>query len=349
MPYRKATLAFLFAVIVGMFFYCGFMQAADDPSNSLTEKSRPPFIFGGDISWVQEQEDQGIKFSDEGEEKDVFVILKEHRFNAIRLRLFNNPQEKKGYSKKGYCDLAHTLAMAKRIKAAGMSFLLDFHYSDTWADPQKQFKPAAWKDLHGEELQKAVCDYTKEVLASFKEQGTPPDMVQIGNEVNNGLLWPDGEIEKNADWKTFCGLLKAGIKGAKEADPAVKIMVHIACGGDNKRSRELFDQMQAEGVEFDVLGQSYYPRWHGTLDDLKTNLTDLAGRYKQGIILVEYAAPNLREINDIVHGLPNGKGLGAYFWEPTKGGPGGPGVFDWKGKTKPDIDIYPTLAKEYGL
>ena len=320
---------------------------AADVAGSASKPSTARFIFGADISWVQQQEDDGVRFSDQGVEKDVFAILKDHRFNWIRLRIFNNPKAEKGYSKKGYCDLAHTLEMAKRIKAADMKFLLDFHYSDTWADPGHQVKPAAWSELHGAELQRAVHDYTKQVVAALKQQGTPPDMVQIGNEISNGFLWPDGQVWKTGDWEAFCQLIKAGVAGAREAEPSVKIMLHLACGGQNAQSKGFLDKLLGQKVEFDIIGQSYYPKWHGSLDDLKMNLVDLAGRYKHDIIVVEYAMPHLREINDIVHGLPNGKGLGTFFWEPTKGGPGGAGVFDRSGSTKPEIDIYPELAKKY--
>ena len=254
-----------------------------------------------------------MRFSDREGQRDIFAILKENKFNWIRLRIFNNPRAKKGYSKSGYCDLAHTLQMAKRIKAAGMKFLLDFHYSDTWADPSHQTKPLAWKDFHGKGLQPAVHDYTREVLAAMKQQGVSPNMVQIGNEISNGFLWPDGQVWKSNDWKAFCGLIKAGTAGTKEADPSIKIVLHLAWGGQNAQSRAFLDKVLAQGVDFNVIGQSYYPRWHGTLRDLKANLNDLAGRYKQGIIVVEYAAPNLKEINEIVHDIPRSKGLGAFL------------------------------------
>ena len=191
-----------------------------------------------------------------------------------------------------------------------LGFLLDLHYSDTWADPGHQVKPAAWADLHGKNLEQAVHHHTQIVVAALKKQGTLPDIVQIGNEISNGLLWPDGKIWESRDWASFCGLIKAGIAGVKEMGPTVKIMIHLAWGGQNAKSRSFFDKALAQGVKFDILGQSYYPRWHGTLDDLKANLTVLAGRYKQDIMLVEYSVPNIREINDIVHVFPSGKGLG---------------------------------------
>jgi arabinogalactan endo-1,4-beta-galactosidase len=317
-------------------------------SRLLLVSAHPPeapraaaFILGADISWVQQKEEEGTHYSDAGGRKDILDTLKDHKFNWIRLRIFHDPKAPKGYSARGYCDLEHTLAMARRIKAAGLEFLLDLHYSDTWADPGSQPKPEAWKDLHGADLEKAVREYTREVLGKMKAQGTAPGMVQIGNEVSNGMLWPDGGIGKSFD--VFCGLLKAGIAGAREADPAAKVMVHLACGGQNAQSRWFLDRAIAQGVEFDLIGQSYYPRWHGTLEDLKSNLADLAQRYKQPIVLVEYSTPNVRQINDIVRNLPNGKGLGTFIWEPTNGA-----LFDSKGAAKPEIDAYPEMAKDYG-
>jgi arabinogalactan endo-1,4-beta-galactosidase len=317
-----------------------------NPDGDIYLVPRPPFILGADISWVQQQEDEGVRFSDHGKQKDILAILKDHGFNWIRLRIFHNPKAEKGYSKKGYGDLGHTLAMAKRIKAAGMRLLLDFHYSDTWADPGHQIMPAAWVDFHGAELEKTVHDYTRDVVAALKQQGTAPDIVQIGNEISNGFLWPDGNVWKSGKWDVFCGLIKAEIAGAKEADPSVKTMIHLAWGGQNAQSRSFLDKAFAQGVEFDIIGQSYYSKWHGTLDDLKANLTDLAGRYKQDIIVVEYSVPNMRQINDIVHGLPGGKGLGTFIWEPTKWE--GPALFDGKGNTKPEIDVYPRMTEDYG-
>ncbi len=297
------------------------------------------FIIGADISWVQQQENRGRRFSDDGVEKDILNILKEHGFNYIRLRIFHSPKAPKGYSKEGYCDLEHTLQMSRRIKAAGMGFLLDFHYSDTWADPGKQYKPQAWQGLSFDKLVKAVHDYTKNVMIALKDQGTPPQIVQIGNEINHGFIWPDGSTK---NWDNFAALLKAGIQAVKEANPSAKIMLHIACGGQNAQSRNFLDNVLKRGVEFDVIGESYYPRWHGTLEDLRNNLNDLARRYKKPIVVVEYSAPNVRQINDIVRGLPNGKGIGTFIWEPTSGA-----LFDRKGNAKPEIDAYVEMARDY--
>jgi arabinogalactan endo-1,4-beta-galactosidase len=315
------------------------LDTAARADSFASAQSAAPFILGADISWVQQREDEGRQFTDNGAPKDIFAIFQEHGFNWIRLRLFNDPSAPKGYSSRGYCDLPHTVAMAKRIKAAGMRFLLDFHYSDTWADPGKQFKPAAWQDLGFDDLAKALRDYTRDAILEFKRQETLPDMVQIGNEINHGFLWPDGTPK---DWDKFAALLKAAIKGVKDADPTIKIMLHIACGGQNEQSRQFLDNALQRGIEFDLIGESYYPRWHGTLEDLRSNLNDLAARYKQDLIVVEYSVPNVREINDIVHRLPDGKGLGTFIWEPTNGA-----LFDRKGSAKPELDEYPKMAKEY--
>ena len=171
-------------------------------------------------------------------------------------------------------------------------------------------------------------------------------MVQIGNEISNGLLWPDGDVWKSGRWDVFCGLLKAGITAAREVDPSMKIMIHLACGGQNAQSRAFLDRLVAGEVQFDCIGQSYYPKWHGTLHDLKANLTDLARRYRQDIIVVEYSLPDIRRINDIVHDLPGGKGRGTFIWEPTRWE--GPALFDNKGRTKAEIEVYQRIAQEYG-
>src|SRR5262249_5646382 len=160
--------------------------------------------------------DQGIHFRDQGAEKDILVILKSHGFNYIRLRTFVDPKAADGYSPKGYCDLAHTITMAKRVKAAGMGLLLDFHYSDNWADPGKQVKPAAWQSLGFDALAAAVHDYTKDAISKLVTAGAAPDLVQIGNEITPGMLLPDGAI---GNWKQLGALLKAGIAGVKDVAP----------------------------------------------------------------------------------------------------------------------------------
>ncbi|QKJ30709.1 glycosyl hydrolase 53 family protein [Mucilaginibacter mali] len=299
-------------------------------------------IMGADISFLPSLEDAGRKFYDNGVEKDAFRLLKDHGFNYVRLRIFNNPRADSGYSKKGYCDLQNTLAMAKRIKAAGMGFLLDFHYSDTWADPGKQFKPAAWKKSNFQQLQDSIRAFTKTVVAALKKQGTPPDMVQVGNEINHGMLWPDG---RNKNMDTLSAFIKAGIAGVKDADKIPRIMLHIACGGQNAESRVFIDGVLKRGVKFDIIGESYYPEWHGTPDSLRNNLTDLTNRYKQDVIVVEYSQKK-QDVNDIAFSLPGNKLKGTFIWEPLSWGET---IVDKAGKSNDYLNTYSDLSKKYNI
>ncbi len=300
-------------------------------------------MLGADISFLPQLEDRGLKFSDKGVEKDAIQILKDHGFNYVRLRIFNEPANDSGYSpKKSFCDLEHTKQMAKRVKAAGMKLLLDFHYSDYWADPGKQYKPAAWKNLSFTDLKKALYDYTKKVMEELKTQGTTPDMVQVGNEINHGIVWPDGNVS-NIDGTAQ--LLNAGTAAVKAVDPNVVMMLHVALGGQNSESVFFIDNMIARGVSFDVIGESYYPKWHGTLDDLRDNLNDLANRYNKDVIVVEYSALK-EEVNKIAFELPNGKGKGTCIWEPLSTWEK---VFDNNGKSNNFLLVYDELSKKFIL
>lgn len=308
------------------------------PVNDSTEK-----IIGADISFLPQLESEGIKFSVKGVQEDAIKILKEYNFNYIRLRIFNNPMADSGYSIQGFCGLQQTLQMAKRIKAVNMKFLLDFHYSDNWADPGKQFKPAAWKNLSFTQLVTALHDYTKDVLQQLKAQGTLPDMVQIGNEINHGILWDDGNFTHP---DSLAALLKAGVQAVKEVSSSTKIMLHIALGGQNAESKYFLDNMISRGVSFDIIGQSYYPQWHGTLEELKTNLTDLSLHYTQPVIVAEYTQHKV-EVNDIAFTLPHGNILGTFIWEPLNTWEY---IFDKQGKAIDSlINIYPAIAKKYNV
>jgi beta-galactosidase len=282
-----------------------------------------------------------MKFTDKGQQKDAIEILKDHGFNYIRLRIFNDPASPKGYSPdKGFCDLAHTLKMAERVKKAGMKLLLDFHYSDYWADPQQQYKPSAWEGLGFNQLTTALKDYTKTVLLALKAQGTLPDMVQIGNEINHGMVWPEGHIGHP---DSLAALIIAGIEGVTEVDPSIIIMLHIALGGQNEESVFWLDNMFARGVDCDIIGLSFYPRWHGTLDDLTYNLNDLIRRYKKPMNVVEYSHKKA-EVNDIAFNLPGDKGTGTFIWEPLSTWES---VFDKSGVSNALLSVYDEISRKY--
>ena len=311
-------------------------------SDFALSAKKQAYCIGADISWVQQQEEKGLTYSDQGLKKDVLTILTDHGFNWIRLRLFVDPKAPKGYSKEGYCDLEHTLAMAKRVKASGMKFLLDFHYSDTWADPGKQFVPSSWDSLKGKDLEGRIFTYTKEVLLRFKKAGLSPDMVQIGNEINHGMIWPEGRSDSTLI--PLSNLLRQASKAVRFVSPKTQIMVHIACGGQNKESVWFFDRILKNGVVFDVIGQSYYPDYHGTLDDLKSNLTDLIARYHKPIVVVEYQVLR-KEVNEIVLNLPDKMGMGTFIWEATS--PRWGNLFDKDGVTTEYMKLYPEIAKQF--
>jgi arabinogalactan endo-1,4-beta-galactosidase len=298
-------------------------------------------MIGADISFLPQLESRGMTFYDKGVETDAIVILKDHGFNYIRLRVFVNPENEKGYSPNtGFCGLENTLKMARRVKDAGLNLLLDFHYSDTWADPQKQYKPKAWEGLAFEELTTRLKTYTKSVLLELKEQGTMPDMVQVGNEINHGIVWPEGHIS-NLD--NLAALLKAGTEAVREVDASTTVMMHLALGGQNEETVFWFDNMIARGVEFDIIGLSYYPQWHCTLDDLNANMLDIINRYQKDINVVEYSAFK-REVHDLVFNLPENRGNGTCIWEPLNTWSR---IFDRQGNALDDITIYDEMKTQY--
>jgi len=299
-------LAFLF-----WFVSSGFNLVLGDAHRS------GPYILGADISWVDEDEVNGTTFFDHDRSVDTLQILKSHGFNFIRLRVFVNPSSAGGYastSKEAFCDLEHTKRMAKRARDAGMGLLIDFHYSDTWADPGHQTKPLAWENLDFEALKQAVYEHTSLVLKALKQQGTIPEMVQIGNEVSNGMLWPDGRAREHFD--NFAELLKSGIAAAREVDPSIKIVLHHDKGRSNKPVREWIDNLIARHVSFDIIGLSCNS--DGPVASWKENFDDLAVRYPQyGLLAAEYSYKK-RELNDVVFNAPDRRGLGSFIWEPTR-------------------------------
>jgi beta-galactosidase len=321
--------------------YPATAQPAINNKNMKESKKKIDKVLGADISFLPQLEDRGIKFYDKGVQKDAIEILKAHGFNYIRLRIFNNPAADSGYSpRKGFCDLEHTKQMAKRIKAAGLKFLLDFHYSDTWADPGKQYKPSAWKGLNFSVLKDSVYEFTKKVINELKTQGTAPDMVQIGNEINHGMIWPDGHV---SHLDSLAQLLKAGTDAVLKVNPSTIILLHIALGGQNDESVWFINNMLLRGVYFDVIGESYYPRWHGTLDDLRNNLNDLAKRYSSDIVVVEYSQLK-KEVNEIAFNLPGNRGKGTMIWEPLNTWEK---IFDEKGNANDFISVYDEISKKF--
>lgn len=254
----------------------------------LEQNDKWSFLKGFDISSLPEHEDGGGKFFDaNGNEKEAFELLEENGVNAVRLRIWNEPSLVP--ESKGYCDLERTMRMAKRIKAHGMFFYLDFHYSDYWADPGQQRKPHAWETLSFEELVQAVYDYTKEVLERLESIGCLPDMVQVGNEIRSGMLFPDGAVP---DYVKLAKLVNAGIRAVRDVSSEIKVMIHLDQGGRFYYLKEWFDSMFANGMNsIDCIGISFYSFWHGTFLDLKESMQQLIERYHVPVYVVETAHP----------------------------------------------------------
>ncbi|MBN1309265.1 MAG: glycosyl hydrolase 53 family protein [Chitinispirillaceae bacterium] len=303
------------------------------------------FIFGADISGSHRSVQNGSTYSDDGERKTLLEILAKHGFNWIRLRMFVDPTVKvpevpneSPYSTSGACDLEHTVDFAKYIKEAGFKFLLDFHYSDTWADPGKQWKPVSWRDLTYEELVEQVRTYTRESLEAFEAAGVLPDMVQVGNEVVGGMIWEDG---RSRNMSKFAELVNAGIDGVKDVSEDIEIMIHSI--SENSPSDWLSNLIKAGVERIDVFGLSYYERWHGTPDDLERRVKEVAEEHDVLIALAEYS-DNHRRVNDIIFNLPDEQGLGTFIWEPTGWGEA---LFSG-GSTNERMDLYPEMREAYG-
>lgn len=314
------------------------------------------FIKGADISTLLEAEQHGAKFYNQnGQQQDAIAILKANGVNYVRLRLWVDPQDASGKTYGGGSNnLENTIALAKRVKALGLKLLLDFHYSDFWTDPGKQFKPKAWEKMDYPQLKTAIHDYTRDTIARFKQEGVLPDMVQIGNEINGGMLWPEGKSwgQGGGEFDRLAGLLNAAISGLKEnltGGEQVKIMLHLAEGTKNDTFRWWFDEIAKRGVPFDIIGLSMYTYWNGPISALKANMDDISRRYNKDVIVVEAAygytldncdnAENSFQAKeekdggypgtvqgqyDYIHDLmqsvidvPDHRGKGIFYWEPT--------------------------------
>lgn len=239
---------------------------------------------GADVSSVQRTLDLGGKYFDaSGAARDPLDILKSIGVNYVRLRVWNNPAS-------GYNNKAKVLAYAKIVKAKGLSLLIDFHYSDTWADPGKQFKPAAWASHGISQLQTDVFNFTSDICNSLKAQGTTPDSVQIGNEINVGMLWNDGKVVNN-NFTNLGLLLKAGYNAIKSCNSATKVIIHTADADSDAHARWFYDGITAQGVTWDITGLSYYCFWHGSLSNLSSVIADVRTRYGKPVVIVETAYP----------------------------------------------------------
>jgi arabinogalactan endo-1,4-beta-galactosidase len=305
---------------------CVLLVGSSCKKSSGSSNQPPPgtdtafFAKGADISWMTEMEASGYLFYDSnGQQKDGMELIRQEGLNAIRLRAWVNPVS-------GWCNTKDLVAKALRAKNLGFRIMIDFHYSDSWADPGKQSKPFAWSSLNFTDLQAALYNYTLHVMDTLSATGILPQWVQIGNETNDGMLWEDGRASTHL--QSFASLVNAGYQAVKAKSDSTKVIVHISNGFDNNLFRWVFDGLKANGANWDIIGMSLYPgpgNW-ATLDEqCLLNMKDMVARYGKQVMICEIgmdvnAAAACRSfIADIVSktkSLPGGAGLGVFYWEP---------------------------------
>lgn len=310
----------LSVIITLQFLLLSCMSVGDD-----REKESSNFVKGADVSWLPQMENSGFKFYDKnGVEKDCLTILKENGINTIRLRTWVNPSND---IVSGHCSSAETIEMAKRASDKGFRIMIDFHYSDSWADPSKQVKPAAWEGHTLEQLQKDVYDYTYKFMEDLKSCGVKAEWVQIGNEINPGMLLPEGSSNNMSN---LSKLINSGYNAVKKSDENIKVVIHVSNGADNSLYRWFFDGLKNNNVKYDVIGISYYPYWDGkiyteNIDALENNMKDMIERYGKEIMIVEIGEESnkseecynmLKDVIKRVKRLPANNGLGVMYWEP---------------------------------
>lgn len=354
------------------------LVAACIPLATAPRAALRPLLFGGDLSALARIEQAGGRFYDGDRETSAIDAMQAHGANLVRLRLFLAPNGDEVQVN----DLAYTIALAKRVKRSGAQFLLDFHYSDTWADPQHQIVPAAWAALDIDALEDTVEAYTARVMDTLRREGVLPRIVEVGNEIDAGFMWPLGRLglstqDDSTQHANFGRLLRAGVAGVRRATtPAdsVRVMVHFSQGASTPRSHWFYDLVRAQGVEFDIIGFSYYPWWHGSIEELRANLRATEARYGKDIMVVETAYPwtdgwtpdgpvqgtmiwprtrdgqraFLQDVTDAVRAIPNARGIGVVWWYPEAirvpglpvWGGGSLALFDDRGRITPAADVF---------
>ena len=320
-----------------------------DPTRAVKAPQASPVVLGADISALDAPNRfrPSRTYQDNGTPSDELTILKAHGWTAFRLRVFVAPVRDAPDN-----SLENTIPLARRIKAAGALFLLDIHYSDTWADPQHQEIPVAWRGLGFDSLEAQVEAYSRDVIRALKDAGAMPDWVQVGNEITRGTLWPLGQLQipgnnqylppqpydSVTQWDHLTRLIKAGIRGVRAGagDTPPRIAIHIDRGGDWATTQWFFDHLEAAHVAYDIIAQSFYPEWrHGTLEQLWQNMNECARRYHKDFLVAEtgYGRSHLPDNPDMMWPqTPEGRlqfmvdlvntvrkaprGVGVMYWAP---------------------------------
>ncbi len=327
--------SYIFGIIFLSVSFCN--KSGSEPSPATL-----PFAKGADIGWLSEMEAASKKFyNNAGIEQDAILILKDLGMNTIRLRVWVNPVN-------GWNGKADIIAKALRAKHHGMRIMIDFHYSDSWADPGKQTKPVSWTgDINA--LKIALANHTTDVLNGLKAAGVTPEWVQVGNEVNDGMLWPEGKASTSMN--NFAQLINAGYDAVKSVFADTRVIVHVSNGWDNSLFRWLFDGLKNNGAKYDVIGMSLYPspaNWITLNAACRDNMNDMIARYNKQVMIVEVgmswdqpaiAKEFLTDLINKTKAIPGNKGLGVLYWEPQAYG-------NWQGYTLGAFDNTgkPTIA-----
>lgn len=261
-------------------------------------------LLGGDISLLPTYEKYKTEYRDSSGRTVPFMDLvkTEGGWNAVRVRLFVNPENAPGSAKKeGVCqDINYIIPLCKQVKAAGMKLMLDFHYSDTWADPSKQFTPKAWEKASRQALADSVYTFTRQSLLRLRAEGIEPELIQVGNEITFGMLWPTGKVDplKNYNWDTLAQFISSGSKACREICPKAKIIIHTEHAQDWQSTFAYYDKLRRRHVDYDVIGLSYYPMWHGTIAHLNVVLDSLEANFPQKEIMIVETAGYYSHEND---------------------------------------------------
>lgn len=315
----KLSRAILFAIISIFFIACDDAPELQKPLPA-TVYDMTGFVKGADVSWLTEMEKSGVKFRNSlGVETEAMTLLRSLGMNTIRLRVWVNPAN-------GWCNKEDLLVKAWRANQLGFRLMIDFHYSDVWADPASQTKPTAWADLSFDDLKTAVGDHTKEVLNLLKTNNITPEWVQVGNETGNGMLWPDGKASENM--KNYAELNNAGYDAVKEVFPNAKVIIHLQEGNKNSTYRWLFDGLKTNGGKWDIIGMSLYPtaeNWKTLTADMISNMNDMISRYNTPVMVCETGMPwddedtafeFLTELIKNCKSISENKCEGVLYWEP---------------------------------
>ena len=311
-------------IFVLAFIFFGALSCKKKSNDSGTVVTPPPvpasFAKGADVSWVTQMESVGVQFyNSSGTQQECMALMKSLGMNTIRLRVLVNPSP-------AWNNAADVVAKAVRAKNLGLRIMIDFHYSDYWADPGKQNKPAAWATQDFATLKTSLANHTTDVLTQLKNNGVTPEWVQVGNETNDGMLWPDGRASTNMN--NFTQLINAGYDAVKSVFATAKVIVHISNGYDNTLFRWMFDGLTANGAKYDVIGMSLYPsttNWASYNTQCLANMNDMVARYGKEVMVVEagMAWDSPTECNSFLTDLisktasvTGNKGLGVLYWEP---------------------------------